>query len=107
MFIIIDSSTTNEGVHEMQYEIVDCSPKAKTKIKSEEDKYGMKTSLTHQRSKYPWPLLQIGKSFIVPFAEGNESSLRNGAASYAKKSAKKFAVIRHNEFSCFEVVRIK
>ena len=90
----------------MQYEIVECSPKARAKITSEEDAYGIETSLQHQRSKYPWPLLHIGKSFIVPFAEGNEASLRNGAVAFAKKTGKKFAVIRHNEYSCFEVARI-
>lgn len=91
---------------EMAYEVIECSPKARGKIASFEDAIGTETELSHQRSKYPWPLLKIGQSFTVPLAEGNEASLRNGAAQYAKKTGKKFTVIRHGEYACFEVARI-
>lgn len=90
----------------MSYSIVDCSPKARAKIVSFEDNKGVEDELPHQRSKYPWQLLKIGQSFAVPLAEGNEASLRNGAAQFSKKTGKRFTVIRHAEFACFEVARI-
>jgi len=90
----------------MAYEICDASPKAKAKIASYEDTKGVEAQLTHQRALYPWPMLAIGKAFAVPLAEGNEASLRNGAASYGKKTGKRFTVIRHSEHGCFEVARI-
>lgn len=90
----------------MTYAIIECSPKARTKIVSFEDAIGVEDEATHQRQKYPWPLMKIGQSFTVPLAEGNEASLRNGAAQYAKKTGKKFTVIRHGEYNCFEVARI-
>jgi hypothetical protein len=90
----------------MTYQIVESSPKALAKVETTEDKFGIDETLSHQRSKYPWPLLRIGQSFTVSIIEGNEASLRNGAVAYAKKSGKKFTVIRHAEYSCFEVARI-
>jgi hypothetical protein len=90
----------------MTYELIECSPKAKAKIKNYEDAIGVEEEASHQRQKYPWPLMKIGQAFTVPLAEGNEASLRNGASQFAKKTGKKFAVIRHGEYSCFECVRI-
>lgn len=90
----------------MTYELIESSPKAKAKIKSYEDAIGVETELSHQRQKYPWPSMAIGQSFTVPLAEGNEASLRNGASQFSKKTGKKFAVIRHAEYSCFECARI-
>ena len=90
----------------MSYEVMECSPKARSKIKSFEDALGVDAELTHHRSKYPWPLLKIGQSFAVRLSEGNEASLRNGASQFSKKTGKKFAVIRHSEYGWFECVRI-
>jgi len=90
----------------MSYNIVDCSPKARSKIESFEDTKGVEDALTHQRSKYPYQLLKIGQAFTVPLSEGNEASLRNGASQHAKKSGKRYTVIRHAEYACFEVARI-
>lgn len=89
----------------MEYQVIEASPKAKAKIQSYEDAIGIEAS-DHQRQKYPWPFMRIGQAFAVPLAEGNEASLRNGAAQYGKKTKKKFTVIRHAEFNCFEVARI-
>lgn len=91
----------------MNYEIVESSPKAKEKIKNYEDAIGVEDVPEHQRAKYPWPCLAIGQSFTVPLSEGNEASLRNGASQYAKKTGKKFTVLRHAQYSCFEVARIQ
>ena len=90
----------------MSYEVMECSPKARSKIKSFEDALGVDAELTHHRSKYPCALLKIGQSFAVWLSEANEASLRNGASQFSKKTGKKFAVIRHPEYGWFECVRI-
>lgn len=90
----------------MTYSIYECSPKARAKIESEEDKYGVDSALNHYRSKYPLPLLRIGEAFAVPFTEGLEASVRNSAAIYGKKTGKKFTVISHKKAAVLEVARI-
>lgn len=92
--------------NKMFYEIIECSPKALAKIKSLKDTIGVEEEFTHQRQKYPWGFLKIGQAFTVALSEGNEASLRNGAAQYSKKTGKKFTVIRHGNYACFEIARI-
>lgn len=90
----------------MKYEIVKCSPKAHCKILSFSDEHGIELRDENKKQKYPWHQIKIGESFAVPFSEANEASLRNCASKFSKKTGKKFAIIRHGEFNCFEAARI-
>ncbi|UVB02958.1 hypothetical protein PM396_gp35 [Xanthomonas phage vB_Xar_IVIA-DoCa1] len=95
----------NEGVFEMTYQIVESSPLAKARIKSYESTATVEQN-THHRTKYPIDELNIGQSFTVPLAEANETSLRITATNRGKKAGKKFCVIKHADYQCFEVARI-
>lgn len=90
----------------MAYEIYACSDKARAKIEATEDKFGLDEA-KHHRIKYPFHDMHIGSAFAVPFAEGSEASVRNCASAYARKTGKKFTVIRHNEAGVLEVARIQ
>lgn len=89
----------------MTYEIKECSPQAKAKIKTHEDKVGISIN-EHVLTKYPFDSLHIGQCFTIPIAEANEFSLRITASSRGKKTGKKFSVIKHAAFNCVEVARI-
>lgn len=89
----------------MKYEIFDASPQAKAKIVSYEDNAGTSAN-EHHRTKYPFDELKIGQCFTIPIDEASEQSLRITANNRAKKSGKKFTVLKHREFNCVEVARI-
>lgn len=91
----------------MAYEIFDCSPRAKAKIAEDAEANAKPVELEkHYRTKYPFGNLSVGQCFTIPFAEANELSVRNAASIYAKRTEKKFCVLRHNEHACLEVARI-
>ena len=91
----------------MSYPIVECSPQARAKIKPEAEQSSAAVEVnTHHRTKYPVDQLHVGQSFAVPFAEANESSLRLTASNRGKATGKKFCVIKHAGFGCFELARI-
>ena len=90
----------------MNYQIVESSPKAKAKIRSfidAENKPVFKN--TNTLTKYPYDELLIGQSFCVGLAEVKESSLRVLTSIKNKNTGKKFVVIKHEEFNCFEIAR--
>lgn len=74
----------------------------------------MNVSLTSRemskgQAKYPFAEMFVGESFTVAFADSSPTTLANlrSAASIAsKRLERKFAVIVHNEYQCFEVGRI-
>lgn len=90
----------------MAYEIYECSPKAKARIKEEivdlNDTFKSESALT----KYPFSELKIGQCFTIPISEANESSLRLASTVQSKKQNKKFTVVKHAEQNCIEVARI-
>lgn len=91
----------------MTYAIVECSPQARAKMKPNNGEPVAPVEVnTHHRSKYPIDQLHVGQSFTVPLAEGNETSLRITATNRGKKSGKKFCVLKHADFGCFEVARL-
>jgi hypothetical protein len=87
------------------YPVVEASPKAKAMIAEGTKPKGDAFVNTHHRSKYKFEQLEIGWSFTVPFSEP-ETSLRILSSRYGKKLGRKFTVIKHNDYSCFEVARI-
>lgn len=88
------------------YTIKECSPRAKAMIKSFDDAIGASVN-EHHRTKYPFDELTIGQSFTVPILEANESSMRLSATRKGKETGKTFTVIKHRDFNCIEVARIK
>ena len=91
----------------MTYPVVECSPQARAKIAPNQGELSLSVEInTHHRSKYPIDQLQVGQSFTVPIAEANEASLRITASKRGKDTKKKFCVIKHPGFACFEVARI-
>ena len=90
----------------MAYDLYPCSPKARAKIETETDEFGIEGA-KHHRTKYPFQYMRIGDAFAVPYAEGSEASVRNCASSFARKTGKGFTVIRHNEAGVLEVARIR
>lgn len=91
----------------MAYEVIECSPLARARIETQTDAFGTETPSPHHRTKYPFGLLKIGQCFTVSYDEGNEGSLRAGAATYGKKAGgKKFTVIKHADRRLIEVARI-
>lgn len=90
----------------MDYQIFECSPKARAKIKVEikdlNDTFISESGLT----KYPFSQLKIGQSFTVPIEGAKESSIRLSSTGQGKKQGKKFTVIKHDELGCIEVARI-
>ena len=85
--------------------IYDCSPQAKEKIKSFDDKIGLEPD-AKLWAKYPWGRMAIGKCFCLPFEAGKDKSLRTSAAQQKTKTGKSFIVIKHNELKIFEVARV-
>ena len=91
----------------MAYPIVESSPQAKAKIQpnASADVPAAEPN-EHHRTKYPTDALNVGQSFTVPINEANEMSLRITASKRGKDSGKKFCVIKHAEYGCFEVARL-
>lgn len=91
----------------MNYQIVECSPKARAKMKPNEGvEVPAEEVNEHHRTKYPTDALKVGQSFTVPIGEANEMSLRITASKRGKDTGKKFCVIKHAEYACFEVARL-
>lgn len=57
-------------------------------------------------AKYPFPLLKIGMSFAVPFADIGLNTICCSASRFAARSGKKFTVIKHTDLGVYEVARI-
>lgn len=91
----------------MPYTIVECSPQARAKIKPNDGaEVPAAEPNEHHRTKYPTDALKVGQSFTVPISEANEMSLRITASKRGKDTGKKFCVIKHADYQCFEVARI-
>lgn len=90
----------------MSYQIHECSPKAKAKIKEGDNEPAAVELHEHFNAKYPFGRLHIGQCFTVPMEGANEMSIRFSAAAHAKKNNKKFCVIKHKEHNLIEVARI-
>lgn len=89
----------------MSYAIIEASPEARKLITDYTDKNDTSPN-EHHRVKYPLSEVKVGYCFTVPFAEANEVGLRASATNYGKKVGKKFTVIKHSKYECFEVARI-
>ena len=69
----------------MKYQVLPSSPQATTE----------KTKKTTH--KYPWKILNVGESFLVPPTEVVKfSTLYNSASKMGKKLGKRFRVIQHD-----------
>lgn len=89
-----------------KFSIVECSPEARKKI-AVDAKDVVGTSVNeHHRVKYPFSQLKIGECFTVSIDQASEPSLRVLATREGKKESKKFTVIKHDNYACFEVARI-
>ena len=60
-----------------------------------------------RKGAYPFVSMLPGQCFIVPFNEGNEKTIRNRVSVRNKKDLRKWVVIKHSEFECYEVERVK
>lgn len=90
----------------MEYQVVESSAKAQSRIVSRDDLVGI-TRSESPNAKYPFGDLGIGMSFAVPFDEIAETSLRNCVSMATKRyKPKRFAVVKHSEVSKYEVARI-
>ena len=89
----------------MPYMIIEASPEAKKLITDYSDK-GDTWPNEHHRVKYPLSELKIGYCFTIPISEASELGLRTSTSIFGKKNNRKFTVIKHREYSCFEVARI-
>lgn len=88
------------------FEIKECSPIATKLIKSRDDNVGT-SEPTHRNTVYPFQMLKIGECFTIPYdMKVNEIVLRNTASLKGKKQGKKFSVIKHDDYQCFEIARI-
>jgi hypothetical protein len=76
----------------MSYEFFDSSDKAKT---TRANPVGV--------TKYPWKVIPVGKSFVVPRENIKFSVLRSLASKSGKVVGKKFRVIDHGEGRPYEV----
>lgn len=77
-----------------EFKIVESSPEAKAFVD------------TGGKIKYPFDQLEEGKSFIVPFAEANEDSLKVQCSKWSKKTGNKFVLLKHEKYGMFEVHRV-
>jgi hypothetical protein len=89
----------------MSYAIVEASPQAKVKVETKTDVFGVQPS-SHHRAKYPLSELGLGQCFTVPFADLNEVALRSSVSLFAKKTGKRFTVLKHTNLKLVEVARI-
>jgi len=88
----------------MAHDIFDASPKALKLIPvGTERKLDTHVNL---RSKYKFDQMQVGQCFVVSFTETEEGSLRVAAYRAGKKAGKKFAVLKHDEHSLYEIARV-
>lgn len=88
--------------------IVNCSPEASKFISEGFDGKG-EIELMAKNAKYPFSRLRIGQSFIVEFtiiSPNTLNSIRTSATHHQIKTGKRFKVIRHAQYLCYEVVRI-
>lgn len=56
---------------------------------------------------YPFLAMLPGQCFIVPFGQVVEKTIRNRVAVQNKKDERKYCVVKHTEFECYEIVRVK
>lgn len=89
------------------FEIIACSPQAAKRIDPEIERGTERDPPNlHHRAKYPFERLLIGEGFAIPIADASETSLRVTSSRMTKKLNRKFTVIRHDDYQCFEVARI-
>lgn len=93
--------------HIRSYLIQPCSPKANERIDwSAVVNVGIQ-GVKLGPNTYPFVSMLPGQCFIVPFSEGNEKTIRNRVSVQNKRDLRKWVVIKHTEFECYEVARIK
>lgn len=94
----------------MNFQIQQCSPKAELKIKSKIDMLGIDKPIDGinkdwRRTQYPFGILKIGECFIFTYEQKSETSVRS-LASYHSRCGKRFLVVNHSEYQCYEIARI-
>lgn len=75
-------------------------------VKSFDDEFGTNVEV-NGNTKYPFQWMRIGESFAVPIHPGIIYSVRMAIHYHQKRTGKKFKLIRHHEFNCAEVGRVK
>jgi hypothetical protein len=89
----------------MTYQIQQCSPKALARtIGNEPANVGIQAA---PETGYPFVAMLVGQCFTLPFEGKNEKTLRNRVAVQNAKDERKFIVVKHTEFGCYEVARVK
>lgn len=115
----------------MKYELQVCSPKARAKLHKDPATCNVccKAHAKHSLGEievgycpgsggtvgiqaapetgYPFVAMLPGQCFIVPFEGAVEKTIRNRVSVQNKVDERKFVVIKHSEFECYEVARVK
>lgn len=117
----------------MTYQIQQCSPKANARIDRSICRYCNGCGMSNPQASadkcdgcngsgmdtvnvgiqaapetgYPFVAMLVGQCFVIPFEGKNEKTLRNRVAVQNKKDERKFIVVKHTEFGCYEVARVK
>lgn len=95
------------------YAIFNCSPKAEALLADDFDKLAPRKQVDNEGRcdvKYPFAQLGVGQSFIVGIEEaanGLDNRLRVAASKHGKRLGRKFTVIKHDEYKCYELARIR
>ena len=55
---------------------------------------------------YPFRMLCIGESFIVPFEDVKERTIRDTVSSYSSECDKRYSLKKWKEWKCYEIGRI-
>ena len=59
--------------------------------------------VTKHRRKYPWRTIAIGESFVVPYFDAQEATLRTACYQMGKKLGKRFRLVNHGEKIGYEI----
>lgn len=100
------SDVDNETVHPSLYPLQPCSPMAAEKIGEYLSELPVNAYL-RSNEIYPFNIMQIGQCFVVKFGSSASKRIRVITSKVNAKSKKQFTVIKHSEFECYEVARVK
>ena len=81
----------------MSYQIVQSSPQA----------MAIGETAKKTTTNFPFEVLEVGQSFLVPVEDFAEQTIRNAAAKAGKKLSRRFCVVKHSALhNVFEVGRL-
>lgn len=100
------SDVDQETVHKSIYALQPCSPKAAERIEQYESDLVVNAYL-RSNEVYPFEIMSIGQCFIIPMTSSVANRIRVITSKKNAKTQKQFIVVKHTEFGCYEVARVK